>query len=196
MAETEKPDELKEIKADKLYDGELTYDEIKNNPILHPIFEVYTIYESMGQFVQRSVAEYDRIKLDIQERIKENTTYSQTMLVAKLSELITHSTNVIFSQDVQRRNIKQAMNEMVKLVKQYYEPKEESKPVRTFEQVMDIPPALKPKLSEKEKLLETSVIPKKGRGRPPKKIAEEKTEEISEELLEKEEEKINEKPIN
>jgi len=154
-----------EEKPDKLYEGDLNFEEIKNNPILQPIIEVYAIYESMGIIIRRSVNEFDRLKIEIQEMINKNPIYSQTQIVAKMQELIVHAKEVIHSQDVQRGNIKQAMNEMIKIVQKYYELRgEKPESIRIEDQMEELP---------------------KKRGRPRKRINEELTEtenELTEEL--------------
>lgn len=118
MAE-EKISQTEIVKIDEIYDGDLSFEEIKKHPILQPIAEFSHLYETLGLMIKKEVAEFTSVQEQINKLLASNPVYSKTQIVGYILELKSKTANIIFSNDMMNSNLKQVIKEMVKLDKKY-----------------------------------------------------------------------------
>ena len=107
--------------VESIYDGEkLDFNAIKKNPILKPIVEINNSFQNFELVINRALWEYEQNKKTIDEMIEANPKYSETMIMAKVQSLLGHIKQIIHSQDIQKENMKNAINEMIKIVGDEY----------------------------------------------------------------------------
>lgn len=109
-----------EEKIDKLYEKNLTYEEIISKPILQPILEVNSVYESQGLVVNRATFLYKQNLEEINEMFKKNKTYLQTIIIGVVQQLLNNAEQIIHSQDIQRDNLKRTIKRMLDIVEKNY----------------------------------------------------------------------------
>lgn len=148
-----------QIKIDKIYEKEIGFEDIKDNPILQPISEIKSNYESHSLMIAKATIEFTETKKRIDEMIEKNPVYSECIIIGEFKDLIRNMKDVIHSQDIQREFLKQAINKMLNNSQKYYETKvQEGFPI------------------------ESSTLPIAGkRGRPRKKETQEIIQEIEDE---------------
>jgi len=180
MAE-EKTEKTGEIKSDKLYEGDLSYGTVRKNPILQPILEINSLYESHGFMVQKATTDYESLMKEINEMLRLNSDYSSTMIVAKFQQILLAAKQTIHAQDLQRIFMKKAMNEMVKINGKYFTPVDEIKDeneevIRSLDEIIKKkkPESELPKEIELDEVDEVEKI---------KKEKKEKKEAIKEEII-------------
>jgi hypothetical protein len=171
-------EEVKEaVKVDELYDRKLDFETIMNNPILQPISEVNTTYRSQGLIVARNLWEYEQIKTRIDEMVRLNPVYSETLIFGEIQSLINVVKQIIHAQDVQRDLIKGTINEMVHLSDKYYQYAGERRNISKSEPIekKEINPIVEDIQSFHSELLDKELpVPYTGkpRGRPKKEAAD------------------------
>lgn len=107
--------------VDSIYsESKLDLDAIKKNPILKPISELNNSYINFELLINRALWEFGKNKEAIDSMIEENPKYSETILLSKVQSLIGHIKQVIHAQDIQKENMKNVINEMIKIVKENY----------------------------------------------------------------------------
>lgn len=107
--------------VESIYDEEkLDFDAIKKNPILKPIMEINNSFQNFELVINRALWEYEQDKKTIDEMIEANPKYSETMIMAKVQSILGHIKQIIHSQDIQKENMKNAINEMIKIVGEEY----------------------------------------------------------------------------
>lgn len=116
--QTSSPNPLAQI--EKAYEKEIKISDIIENPILKPISDISPIYKGQSLAVAKELSDYDSIKSQIDDLIELNPTYSSTIIVSMIQKLIYTTSNVIHNQDIQRAELKKAINEMLEIVQDEY----------------------------------------------------------------------------
>lgn len=104
-----------------IYTGDLDFNTIKENPILKPIAEINETFINLELMINKAFIEYQEIEEAINEMIKENSVYSETILMSKIQLLKNNVKQIIYSQDLQKTNMKSKINEMIKIVEEEYD---------------------------------------------------------------------------
>ncbi|MFA6073974.1 MAG: hypothetical protein WC758_07705 [Candidatus Woesearchaeota archaeon] len=177
-----------EVKIDELYESKLDFETIIDNPILQPISKVNTIYRSQSLIVQRALWEFEQIKIRMDDMIKLNPVYNETLIFGEIQQLINTIKQIIHSQDVQRGLIKETINEMVNVSGRYYslsKNKKEEPEIKKVEEKL-VPGFYSDVIGREVEIPDYGIErPKKGR---------QKKEEKKEEIKEVKEEKTKEIP--
>lgn len=120
-----------------IYSGELDLKEIMKNPILKPVAEINKSYENLEQLIYFATYEYQEKYKKIKEMIDENPKYGETMLVTIIINMIEYIKQIIKSQDIQKQNMKDAINEMIKINGEQYaqlsEEEQKEPPIKSTE---------------------------------------------------------------
>lgn len=103
-----------------LYAEKLDFAAIKNNPVLKPLSEINNGYINMELLINRALWEYQENKLQIDAMIQENPKYSETIILSKFQNILNYIKQIIQAQDIQKENMKRAINEMIKIVGEEY----------------------------------------------------------------------------
>ncbi len=167
MAEDDLDADKEISKITSIYEGELDFNTIKDNPILKPIAEINETFVNLELVINKALIDYQEIEDEINKMVEENPVYSETMLMAKIQSLKVNVKQIIHSQDLQKANMKVKINDMIKIAEEEYD-------LRGTEDI--IQPEPKPETTEetKKEIPEEDVIKKL------KKIAgEEETEKPS-----------------
>lgn len=129
---------LEEIES--IYDKkELSFSDVKKNPILKPILEINKSFVNLELVINKALYDYEKDEREINEMIKINPTYSETMIMARVQNLKSSITQIVHSQDLQKENMKRAINEMIKIVSEEYGLLEEvSKNTKELESKMNV----------------------------------------------------------
>lgn len=98
----------------------LDFNTIKNNPVLKPLSEINNGYVNMELLINRALWEYQENKIQIDNMIEANPKYSETIILSKFQSILGYVKQIIQAQDIQKENMKRAINEMVKIVEQEY----------------------------------------------------------------------------
>jgi len=101
-------------------ESKLDFDTIKKNPILKPIAELNNSYINFELLINRALWEFGEDKEAIDSMIEANPKYSETILLGKIQSILGHIKQIIHSQDIQKQNMKNAINEMIKIVGENY----------------------------------------------------------------------------
>jgi len=115
--------EAKKIKSEieGIYDKkELDFNNIKNNPVLKPISEINNSYINFELLINRALWDYESDKKQIDDMIVLNPKYSETIILSKFQSILSYIKQIIHAQDLQKENMKNAIEEMVRIVKQEY----------------------------------------------------------------------------
>lgn len=113
-----------------LYNEKLDFNTIKNNPVLKPLSEINNGYINMELIINRALWEFQENKIQIDGMIEANPKYSETIILSKFQNILGYVKQIIQAQDIQKENMKRAINEMIKIVEQEYGVLEEE-PVST-----------------------------------------------------------------
>jgi len=108
----------------------LSFDEIKKNPILKPISEINKSFINFELIIRRAMLEYEKTKKEINQMIELQPKYSETMVMGKIQNILTYIPQIIHSQQIQKENMKDAINEMIKIVKVSYGVLDEEKEMK------------------------------------------------------------------
>ncbi len=103
-----------------IYNGDLDFETIKKKPILKPIAEMNNSYMNFELFINRALYEYTQDKNAIDEMIKINPKYSETIILSKIQSILGYVKQIIHSQNLEKENMKNTINEMIKIVEQHY----------------------------------------------------------------------------
>lgn len=104
-----------------LYDEKkLDFRTIRDNPVLKPLAEINNGFVNMELLINRALWEFQEDKTTIDEMIEINPKYSETMILSKFQSLLGHVKQIIQAQDIQKENMKRAINEMVRIVDKEY----------------------------------------------------------------------------
>lgn len=103
-----------------VYNDSMTYEEILENPILKPISEINNSFITLELLINRALWEYEENKKQIDKMIEINPKYSETMILSVFQNIISHIKQIIHAQDLQKENMKEAIEKMVKISKKEY----------------------------------------------------------------------------
>lgn len=106
--------------SESIYDGKLNFDEIIKNPILKPISEINKSYENLELSINRALYEFQEKYTKIKNLLDENPKYGETMFVTIIFSMIEYIKQIVHSQDLQKQNMKDAINEMIDIVGEKY----------------------------------------------------------------------------
>jgi len=98
----------------------LDFKNVKENPILRPIANINKSYENLEILINRALWEYSEDKEQIDEMIKINPKYSETIILSKFQNILSHVKQIIHAQDIQKDNMKDTLNEMIKIAEEEY----------------------------------------------------------------------------
>lgn len=98
----------------------LDFNNIKNNPVLKPLSEINNGYVNMELLINRALWEYQENKIQIDAMIESNPKYSETIILSKFQSILGFVKQIIQAQDIQKENMKRAINEMIKIVSTEY----------------------------------------------------------------------------
>lgn len=119
---------MKEISTNKkedidpIYSGDLSYNIVKNNPVLRPVSVMNNSHENFELIIRNALFDFEKDKEKINEIVNSNPTYSQTILVSKLNDILRVVKTLVHSLDCQKENMKEALIEMIKIVEEEYAP--------------------------------------------------------------------------
>lgn len=116
----------------------LDFETIKNNPVLKPLSEINNGYVNMELLINRALWEYQENKTQIDEMIESNPKYSETIILSKFQNVLNYVKQIIQAQDIQKENMKRAINEMIKIVEKEYGVLSEEEP--TLKKTVDTRP--------------------------------------------------------
>lgn len=102
-----------EITLEYIYNGDLTFDAIRDNPILKPISEINKNYCDLHITATKSILEFEDEYKKIQELEIINPRYTNTVLMATIKNIITSLKIVVHSQDLCDIGMKSVINEMI-----------------------------------------------------------------------------------
>lgn len=118
-------DSLEKFSIDPLIDRkDLDFETIKNNPILKPVSEINNTHENLEHQCNRALWEYNRVKEAINEMVNINPKYSETILMAKVQELLIFIGQLVHAQDLQKKDMRKCIREMLYLCEDQYVQKE------------------------------------------------------------------------
>ncbi len=160
--------DTKEIEP--IYKGKLDFEIIKKKPILKPIAEMNNSYINFELLINRALYEYLQDKKAIDEMVKLNPKYSETILLSKIQSILGYVKQIIHIQNIEKENMKNTINEMVKIAEQNYGLLEEESEEE-------------PKIIKKEDDIKKEEIDKQEKSEDKKK--EDKPKEFFSELVEK-----------
>ena len=173
-------EESKKIREEMqgVYNENMTYEDIENNPILRPISEINNSFINLELLINRALWEYEENKKQIDKMIEINPKYSETMILSVFQNIIGHIKQIIHAQDLQKENMKEVIDKMIKISnKEYALIKKEDDYKEVKENIVKVP---KETNKVEEKTVENNI---------PQKEEIEKEEEpksFHSELLEKE----------
>lgn len=145
------------VTAEQIYDGDkLDFENIKNNPVLKPIADINKSFVNFELLIRRAMWEYGQAKEAIDGMIELNATYSETIIMSKIQLMLIHIKQIIHSQNIQKENMKDTINEMVRIVQKDYELLE--KDVRENQIMIEKKPETKMKEEEKPKTFYSELI--------------------------------------
>lgn len=98
----------------------LDFKSIKENPVLKPIANINNTYENLEVIINRALWDYTNDKKQIDDMIQVNPKYSETIILSKFQNILSHVKQIIHAQDIQKDNMKDAINEMIKIVEEEY----------------------------------------------------------------------------
>lgn len=102
-----------EITLEYIYSGDLSFDSIRDNPILKPISEVNKNYCDLHITATKAILEFEDEYKKIQELEIINPRYTNTVLMATIKNIITSLKTVVHSQDLCDIGMKSVINEMI-----------------------------------------------------------------------------------
>ena len=108
----------------------LDFETIKNNPVLKPLAEINNGYVNMELLINRALWEYQENKIQIDAMIEANPKYSETIILSKFQNILNYIKQIIQAQDIQKENMKRAINEMIKIVEKEYGVLNEEVPIQ------------------------------------------------------------------
>lgn len=112
--------EVDTSQIEKIYEKELDTTTILKNPILRPIIEINNQHKNFERVVQKAVADAQEEKNEIDKMIEDNPIYSETIILAKFLKIWNCMSQIISSQDIQKDNMKKAINDMVNICMSEY----------------------------------------------------------------------------
>lgn len=116
--QTNSPNPLAQV--EKAYEKDIKLNDIFENPVLKPISDISSAYKSQSLTIAKQLSDYDSIKSQIDDLIELNPRYSSTIIVSMIQRIIYVTTNIIHNQDIQRAELKKAMNEVLEIVQEEY----------------------------------------------------------------------------
>ena len=159
MEEEEIEQDLQKIK--KIYEGDLDFNTIKDSPILKPIAEINETFINLELMVNKALVEYEELQDEINKMVEDNPVYSETMLMAKIQHFKILVKQMIHSQDLQKANMIDKINEMIRIVEDEYDVRgEEEITPETKSEKVGRPRIEKPKEIEKENIDEDDTLKK------------------------------------
>ncbi len=114
------PSDIDKKEIEPIYNGNLDSETIKKKPILKPIAEMNNSYMNFELLINRALYEYAQDKKAIDEMIKINPKYSETIILSKIQSIIGYVKQIIYSQNLEKENMKNTINEMIKISEQDY----------------------------------------------------------------------------
>lgn len=161
-------------------DGALDFNTIKNSPILKPLAEINNGYVNMELLINRALWEYQENKIQIDSMIEVNPKYSETIILSKFQNLLGFVKQIIQAQDIQKENMKRAINEMIKICNSEYgileeepiptkkvsrkdlkEPETEIREEREVQENIEVPPTVETEAYHSDLLDKDLPAPKK-----------------------------------
>lgn len=120
---TQKKQEIvkKEIVIEPIYKGDLSMEDIQENPSLKPILEINKNYTETQKIINNFVWSLDVDKQAINELLELNPIYSETHLMAKVQSLMGNLTHVKFLLESQQEILKKTIREMIEISRQQTE---------------------------------------------------------------------------
>ncbi len=103
-----------------IYNGDLDSETIKKKPILKPIAEMNNSHMNFELLINRALYEYTQDKKAIDEMIKINPKYSETIILSKIQSILGYVKQIIHSQNLEKENMKNTINKMIKIAEQDY----------------------------------------------------------------------------
>lgn len=120
-------DEDREAKP--IYEKKIDFQDVIDNPILKPIFEINETYRMMEQSIRFSATEMDSLLTELEKLMAGNPAYGKTLFVAKFKVYKDYTKSIIKNDLDEKKMMKKAINEMISIAKQYNtkeEPEKES----------------------------------------------------------------------
>lgn len=97
-----------------------TYDNMMNNPIIKPISEVDRSLRDLDEMINKMLIDSRRDKQWVNAAIEDVPSYQDSPFVSRIIELTKNTQNIIKLQDIEIKNLKNAIREIVEIVKEKY----------------------------------------------------------------------------
>lgn len=136
---TDDINERSKADIEKIYDGDLSFKEIKNNPVLKPIAIINNSYANLELTIRKALwdLEQDRKKMD--SLIEANPKYSETIIMNVINSMIRNTKTIIHAQDLQKDDMVNTIREMININKEEYALLNDE----YIEQEEEVPPPIK-----------------------------------------------------
>ena len=103
-----------------LVDEPYTYENMVNNPIIKPIAEVDRSLRDLEDMINKKLIDSRRHQQWVNAAIEDVPAYQDSPFVTRLINLVQSTQDVIKLQDIQIKNLKKTIKEIVQIVKQNY----------------------------------------------------------------------------
>jgi hypothetical protein len=104
----------------RLIDEPYSYDNVMENPIIKPIAEVDRSLRDLDEMIRKKLIDSIKDKKWVNETIGNVPEYSDSPFISKLIKLVQEIHDIIKFQDIEIKNLKGCIKEMVEINRQKY----------------------------------------------------------------------------
>jgi hypothetical protein len=183
---TDEINDKNKMDVEKIYEGELNFKEIKNNPILKPIAIINNSFVNLELTIRKALWDLEQDRKKMAELIEANPKYSETIIMNVVNNMTRNTKTIIHAQDIQKDNMKDTIREMISIADEEYALLSEEENYEVEEEIET------PKIIKREPKIIQKQEPQIQEPPQENEIPEEKVEEeeIKEEKQETEDEKF------
>lgn len=117
---TDEINDKNKMDVEKIYEGELNFKEIKNNPILKPIAIINNSFVNLELTIRKSLWDLEQDRKKMAELIEANPKYSETIIMNVVNNMTRNTKTIIHAQDIQKDNMKDTIREMISIANEEY----------------------------------------------------------------------------
>ena len=103
----------REIPIEPLYEGDLSIEDVQENPTLKPILEINKSYIETQKLINNSVWKLNEEKQAINHLLELNPKYSETILMGKVQMLMANVEQIKFLMESQQKMLIKAIQDMI-----------------------------------------------------------------------------------
>ncbi|KKM74334.1 hypothetical protein LCGC14_1401350 [marine sediment metagenome] len=103
----------REIPIEPLYEGDLSIEDVQENPTLKPILEINKSYIETQKLINNSVWKLNEEKQAINQLLELNPKYSETILMGKVQMLMANVEQIKFLMESQQKMLIKAIQDMI-----------------------------------------------------------------------------------